>query len=686
MQILKEIQLFPRLTPPPLPASSPEILPSERPWLLLVLLAVLGTFLPVLAAGLIWDDRMLLLPEQSVTLFELFFRPYLPAVDRLISPYFRPLPRLSLLLTAGLGGAIPVVQHGLNLLLHLLNTALVMSLTRRMFRTSLLQVLAVGVLFGLHPLHVEPVAWIAGRPDLLATTFCLLAWRRFTPESPIGSSHESASDGPRGGARAPVGARGWLVCAGLLLAGLLSKESAVPMVLVFLAVMGVRPVQDWKKGLLILSLTTGVYLGLRQLALSSMAAQLIHLEGQAWSLRPATAARILLAWVERFFRPGVLCAEWELVRAAQPFELSLGGVLGMTGVLGLWGGRRLALRRSRGGHGAAGEADSAAMIWLGLVSFGLLMLPVLNLVPIDETVAERYGYLPSLGLCLVVAGVLGLIQSWIQTLTLRTQRVGTGLSLLGLGLLTGLLATQTAQGLIPWLSEPLFFAHQVQCAPQSGRARTELGRLRRAAGDLGGAARLWLEAHALAPSDPHPLNLLADLRLKQGALDEALALVTQARALEPSSVPGMLLQGRILMAMQRLPEAEAVMTQAQKQQPDRLETLHDLALVQLKQGKLLPAKEILERLLLLEGPSSEVLNSLGIIAMTQQQTPEGLRLFREAVKRWPETRDGWCNLARALLQAGVGTQAGAGTQAGGDRQAGIARLQAEAAARCEGKP
>ncbi len=90
------------------------------------------------------------------------------------SHHWHPVTWLSHMLDIQLFGMAPGAHHTVNLLIHILNTLLLFlmlfGLTRAMWPS-----LMVAALFAIHPLHVESVAWIADRKDLLCTMFGLLA-------------------------------------------------------------------------------------------------------------------------------------------------------------------------------------------------------------------------------------------------------------------------------------------------------------------------------------------------------------------------------------------------------------------------------------------------------------------------------------------------------------------------------
>lgn len=92
--------------------------------------------------------------------------------------YFRPLVFLSFILDLRLFGRDPLAFHAVNIVLHLVNSLLVYLLARQTFKPSSLQGTAACVaalIFALHPVNSEAVLWMAARTDLLCTTFFLLA-------------------------------------------------------------------------------------------------------------------------------------------------------------------------------------------------------------------------------------------------------------------------------------------------------------------------------------------------------------------------------------------------------------------------------------------------------------------------------------------------------------------------------
>ena len=101
-------------------------------------------------------------------------------------PYYHPLPRLSHVLDYQIWGKNAAGHHATSVVLHALNAALVFGFLWTLLGAAslttgerLAMALGVAVVFAIHPLQAEPVAWMSGRTQLLCTTFgigCLWAY------------------------------------------------------------------------------------------------------------------------------------------------------------------------------------------------------------------------------------------------------------------------------------------------------------------------------------------------------------------------------------------------------------------------------------------------------------------------------------------------------------------------------
>lgn len=346
------------------------------PWAAAIpLLATLVVFLPALNNGFInWDDPVYVTHNREVqhlswnSLRSFFTRTYVAS--------YVPLTMLSFALEHHLSGLDPQLFHATSLSLHL-GCALLVTVIARRLGLGVMGMVAAGLLFGIHPLRVESVAWVAERKDVLSGLFflgSLLAFLKHREE-------------PR--------PRRYALTLVLFLLSLLAKGMAVtlPLVLV-LAVWfkeGKLDRRVWRQvtpfAVVAVLAASGIFLSQRQ--------------AEAVAMQPGlnsfhyffVACRGFLFYLLKTLIP------WPL-SALYPYPSLAGGPLNWTfwlapvglalvGSLVLWGAR-------------FGRA-----VLFGCGVFTVILLPVLQLVPIGHAVAaDRYTYLPSLGLAILAGWAL----------------------------------------------------------------------------------------------------------------------------------------------------------------------------------------------------------------------------------------------------------------------------------------
>ena len=145
-----------------------------------VFLAAVLVYASTLGHDFVWDDRTILLAHEDLgdwsrvteTLTSNFFQ---ESQERGDFDYWRPLVVLSHMLETSLFGRSAWGFHLVNVLLHATASMLVVGLALLWFERGRSTALLAGLLFAVHPVHVEVVAWVSGRSDLLLGLFLLLA-------------------------------------------------------------------------------------------------------------------------------------------------------------------------------------------------------------------------------------------------------------------------------------------------------------------------------------------------------------------------------------------------------------------------------------------------------------------------------------------------------------------------------
>ena len=345
---------------------------APRPWGLYLAGLLVLTFVvygPSLRNGFVnWDDNF------YVAMNPVLARPSLTALlTTPVAANWHPLTVASLLLDYRISGTTPATYHWINLLLHVANTALVFVFVRALSRNRFWTTVVTAFFFGIHPMHVESVAWIAERKDVLYGFFYLLALIAYVR-------------------RVDGGGVGWLWAAFVAMAlSVLAKPAAVVLPLSLLAIDWFRRRQFdarlWMEKAPFFAI--GIAGGLVNLAVQkSLGALTIP---HPWSLvaKVYFASYALVAYVAKLFVPVHLSGvyPYPAVGAALPPRYSAA----FLAVLILVPLAIVAVRRNR-----------AALF--GIAFFFINIALVLQLITVGTAVlAERYTYLPYIGLFFALA-------------------------------------------------------------------------------------------------------------------------------------------------------------------------------------------------------------------------------------------------------------------------------------------
>lgn len=327
---------------------------------MLVLITAIA-FFPMLFNGFTqWDDNYYVTQNRLLRGPDWYGILTVPIVSN-----YHPLTILSLALNYQVSELNPFFYHLTNYLLHVLNTILVFYFIYRITGEKITVAFFTALIFGIHPMHVESVAWIAERKDVLYTFFFLLAliqyWKYIT-------AHKRHAY--------------WLSFLFTLLS-LLSKPAAVilPLVLLLLDYWKGRPLNLKTLIEKVPFLITAVVMGILTLQVQSRGAIAGFDLYPLW-VRPFFGCYTLMIYFIRFFIPYPLSAFHPY---PSPDQLGIAVYLSPLFVLALlfslWYFRK-----------------NKAVVF-GLLFFVVNLLLVLQVLSIGFTiVSERYTYVPYIGL------------------------------------------------------------------------------------------------------------------------------------------------------------------------------------------------------------------------------------------------------------------------------------------------
>jgi tetratricopeptide (TPR) repeat protein len=416
--------------------------PQVKSALLAALLVgmVVAAYGPALSAGFIWDDDVYVTENPLLHAPDGFERIWLSMGAQ--SQYF-PLVYTAFRIEYGFWGIDPFGYHLINVLIHAANALLLWLLLRRL---DIAGAWFAAAVFALHPVHVESVAWITERKNVMSLFFSLaslLAWLRFTE--------------PRGGSA-------WRFYATSLVfyaLALSSKATACTLPAAQLLLLWLRghPINRRRIAQVMPFLVFGVAMGLIIIYLERYH---IGTVGDRFAISPIES--FLVATRASWFYLGKLLCPTQLSFSYPKFEIDPSDPLqygwAIAGALLLW-----ALWRWRS---AIGGAPLAAAIF-----FVATLSPLLGFIPLFTFwytyVADHYQYMASIGpIALVAAGGTRLLRDHTR-LGMQSQASAAALVLVVLG---GLVWNQSRI----YESEETLWRDTIAKHPESWMAHTNLGR------------------------------------------------------------------------------------------------------------------------------------------------------------------------------------------------------------------
>ena len=279
-----------------------------------------------------------------------------------------------------------------------------------------------------------------------------------------------------------------------------------------------------------------------------------------------------------------------------------------------------------------------------------MLVPVIGLVQVGvQARADRYVYLPQIGLYLLVAwGLADLMRGW------RGRKVVLGIAgglALG-GLLVGARA-QTAY----WKDNIRLWRHAVDVNAHNALAHDSLGVALGDQGQIDEAIRQFHEAIRLVPDHAEFHFNLGIALAQQGKLADAIQHFEQALRLKPDYADANDGLGVALAQQGKLADAIPHFERALQLRPDFPDALNNLGTALAQQGKLADAISNYERALQLRPDLPEVHNTLGLLLAQQGKSAEAIQHFERAIQLEPDDARAHNNLAAALVRQGNSAEA-----------------------------
>jgi protein O-mannosyl-transferase len=471
------------------------------------------------------------------------FNPHLGALDgafvlwcfgAFYASNWHPLTLLSFGLDHALWDGQPAGYHLTNALLHAASSALVVWLAWELLRRvrgptggSLFGAAVVGLVFAAHPLHVESVAWISERKDVLYALFWLaspIAWLRYAEPDATPRERRTA----------------YAAALGSFVLSALSKPMAVtlPLVLLLLDAYPLRRLArrgDVVRVALVEKLpfyavsaaTAGLTYAAQQ-ASGAIGKAALSLSDRLW-----VAVRALGFYLAKWALPTGLVPLYPLEARIDPLRGPyLAALAAALALLGL----ALALRRR------------APVVGASLAFYGVTLLPVLGLVELGyQSAADRYTYLPMLGPTFLV----GAAASVAWDAGRRSRQIASGVAVVALGLL----CWRTSDQLPVWRNSLSLWRRVVAAYPESSLAHYNLGQAQAMAGEPDRAVAEWQRTLEIDAGYISALYELGAAAGRNGEYRKARRYLEAALAADPGNARARLDLAQVLEALGEWPGA-----------------------------------------------------------------------------------------------------------------------------------
>ena len=526
---------------------------------------------------------------------------------------WHPLTTVSHMLDCQLYGLNAGGHHFTNVILHTISVLLLFLMLKQM-TGGLWQSGFVAVLFAIHPLHVESVAWIAERKDVLSAVFFMLTLAAYTRY-----------------ARAPSAPR-YLLVALFFACGLMSKPMLVtlPFVLLLLDYWPLCRIGGQKSEVAsrLRRLITEKIPLFALSALSCIATLFAQRQGPSaidqlpflWRLNNTFVSYVTYVW--QMLWPARLAVFYPHPNDRHPLLEVTAAIAFLVGISLL----AIYLRRTK------------PYLVTGWFWYLGMLVPVIGLVQVGEQAhADRYTYLPQIGLYIMIAWTVGdlLLKS-----TPRVRRALVGVAAALVIVSVGVRAFGQASY---WKNSEMLWNHSLAVTGDNDVAHNNLGFLFLRRGELDNAIsqfRAALNIRSRNAETHYSLgaaliqNNLGNALARKQLWDEAIDHLQEAVRLRPDYADAYFNLGSVLFQQGRIDQAIAQWQKALAIRPTDAEAHRSLASALRKEGKLKEAIAEYEQALNVVPEDSVALNNLAWILATSSDSSirDGARAVTLAVK------------------------------------------------------
>jgi len=548
---------------------------------------------------------------------------------------WHPLTWVSHMLDCQLFGKRAGPQHLVSVAIHAANVVLLFLVLSQLTKSPRRSAF-VAALFALHPVHVESVAWISERKDVLSTLFFLLVLGAYEKFARAGSD--------------PMKTRrrrmAYLAALGFFVLGLLSKPMlvTVPFILLLLDYwpldrlkFGGPSAAGWPR--LLVEKIPFLALSLA----SSIVTFLVQQKGGAVSTSLGLGGRVANAFVAyaRYIAKTIWPTHLSILYPhpghwpVWQVSLSVALLVGIT----------IAVFLSR-----------RPWLVVGWFWFVGTLVPVIGLIQVGiQSMADRYAYIPAIGLFIVVAWVAG---EWIQAahkagapneadIALRPRVVSflAAVSLAGCSLLTFIQIHY-------WINSETLFRHAVAVTKNNYLAYNNLGFYLSGQGKLDEALENYRKSIEINPNYEDALNNMGYALAGLNKNAEAIPYYEAALRIKPRHTEVHNNLGNALSGLGNLDEAIRHYRIVLEENPKHADAHNNLGIALAMQGKLDEAIDHFRQAIRFKSDYASAHSNLGNALAAQHQYAEAIEEYRESLRLKPDDAQAHNNLGNVLSEQG----------------------------------
>jgi tetratricopeptide (TPR) repeat protein len=498
--------------------------------------------------------------------------------------YYQPLSMISLMVDYASGGRVDNLMpfHRTSLILHAANTALIIILLYLLFAQPWIAA-AVGLLFGLHPMTVEPISWIGERKTLLAAFFalwCLIFYVRFVRKG------------------------GWKLYSGCLLMyvlALMSKPTSTPLPVLML-LMDFWPLKRLKWRTVLDKLpffAIGFISAIITYISQNRTARTILPSEYGPAHIPLIICHNIIFYPYKMLYPVNLSSNYTL-----PDRIDLSVPMVLTGVIATCVLITLLVTSLRWTRG----------LLTGWLFFFIAILPTMQIIRFGNVIAsDKFAYLPSFGIIMILASFL----SWLcVTSKLERKSVLIVIVTVVVLVLCGVESIATRRYLANWRDTTSLYEHMLKLTPGQVPLYNNLGWELYSKGKIDEAIGYYLKAQDINPNDAKTHNNLANALKAKGQLEQAEAHYRKALEIAPRDGKVHNNFGILLASEGRLDEAISHYRKALELMPESIEIRNNLAITLQSEGKFSEAINLYNQGLKLGQDSAALHNNLSLALAT----------------------------------------------------------------------